>query len=341
MNQLYHRSFLRLMDFTVDEIEYLLNLSMLLKRHKINQTEVQKLHGKNIVLIFENNSTRTRCAFEVAAFDQGACVTCLTPDISQIGHKESIKDTARILGRLYHGIQYRGYKQDTVNTLAKYANVPVWNGLTEKFHPTQLLADLMTMQEQVPHKSLNKVKLAYVGDARNNIGNSLLEAAIIMGFDLRLVSPEEFWPSLELSLIYQNFKKNYKNNVKFTSNIKDGVKNVDFLYTDVWVSMGENEKVWKNRIELLSSYQVNKYMITQTNNPNVKFMHCLPALHNSETIIGKKIANKYNLRDGLEVTNEIFESEYSVVFDQAENRLHTIKALLMTTLIHNFNENML
>lgn len=335
MNRLYRRSFLRLMDFTKDEIKYLLYLSTSLKQQKFNQTEIKKLCGKNIVLIFENNSTRTRCAFEVAAFDQGACITCLTPDISQIGHKESIKDTAKVLGRLYHGIQYRGYKQDTVDILARYSNVPVWNGLTEKFHPTQLLADLMTMKEQVPYKSFYQMKLAYVGDARNNIGNSLLEAAIIMGFNLRLISPREFWPTEALSLIYQKFDKNCNKNIVLTEDIQDGVKDVDFVYTDVWVSMGENEKVWKNRIESLSPYQVNNMMINQTNNPNVKFLHCLPAFHNKDTTIGRKIANKYNLVNGLEVTNEIFESKYSVVFDQAENRLHTIKALMVATLLNN------
>lgn len=338
MNRLYQRSFLRLLDFTVDEIKYLLYLSSFLKRQKLNQTEIQRLRGKNIVLIFENSSTRTRCAFEVAAFDQGACVTCLTPDISQIGHKESIKDTAKVLGRLYHGIQYRGYNQCTVNILAEYSNVPVWNGLTEKFHPTQLLADLMTMQEQVPNKSFCQMKLAYVGDARNNIGNSLLEAATIMGFDLRLVSPKEFWPNKELSLICRKFDKIYNSNIKFTEDIKNGVKDVDFLYTDVWVSMGENEKVWTNRIELLSPYQVNQSMLDQTNNSSVKFLHCLPSLHNNETTIGKKIANKHHLVNGLEVTNEVFESKHSVVFDQAENRLHTIKALIMATLLNDIDE---
>lgn len=335
MNRLYQRSFLRLMDFNIDEIEYLLNLASTLKYQKFNHIETQKLQGKNIVLIFENSSTRTRCAFEVAAFDQGARVTCLTPDISQIGHKESIKDTAKILGRMYHGIQYRGYNQETVSTLAQYSNVPVWNGLTKKFHPTQLLADLMTMKEHVPHKSFNQMKLAYVGDAKNNIGNSLLEAATIMGFDLRLISPKEFWPTQEYLSIRQKFIQYNHNNIIFTEKISDGIKDVDFLYTDVWVSMGENEKVWTHRIDLLSPYQVNQNMIIQTNNPNVKFLHCLPALHNNETTIGKKISNKYNLMNGLEVTNEIFESKHSVVFDQAENRLHTIKALIIATLISN------
>lgn len=335
MHRLYQRSLLRLIDLNMEEIAYLLNLASDLKHQKTHHMETQKLNGKNIVLIFEHHSTRTRCAFEVAAFDQGAHITCLTPDISQIGHKESIKDTAKILGRMYHGIQYRGYNQETVATLAQYANVPVWNGLTKKFHPTQLLADLMTMKEQVPYKSLCQMKLAYVGDANNNIGNSLLEAAAITGFDLRLVSPKEFWPTQELVAIRKKTTNQNNKNIIFTENILDGVKDVDFLYTDVWVSMGENEKVWTHRITQLSPYQINQDMINQTNNPNVKFLHCLPALHNIETTIGKKIANKYNLFNGLEVTNEIFESKHSVVFDQAENRLHTIKALMLATLIHN------
>lgn len=339
MNQLYQRSFLRLMNFNVDEIKYLLNLSNYLKQQKTNQTEIPKLIGKNIVLIFENNSTRTRCAFEVAAFDQGAQVTCLTPNISQIGYKESIKDTAKILGRMYHGIQYRGYSQDTVDTFAQYSNIPVWNGLTKKFHPTQLLADLMTMKEQVPYKSFYQMKLAYVGDAQNNIGNSLLEAAAIMGFDLRLISPKEFWPTQELFEICQKKAQNKNKHITLTENIIDGVKDVDFLYTDVWVSMGEHEKIWAHRISLLSPYQVNQNMINHTGNPNVKFMHCLPALHNTETIIGKKIANQYNLINGLEVTNSVFESKHSIVFDQAENRLHTIKALMIATLLPETLDN--
>ncbi|URJ26157.1 ornithine carbamoyltransferase [Blochmannia endosymbiont of Camponotus modoc] len=342
MNQLYKRSFLRLIDFTINEINYLLQLSSYLKYKKNTHTEIKKLNGKNIVLIFENHSTRTRCAFEVAAFDQGACVTCLTPNISQIGHKESIKDTAKILGRMYHGIQYRGYSQDTVTTFAQYSGVPVWNGLTVKFHPTQLLADLMTMKEQLPHKMFHQMKLAYIGDAKNNISNSLLEAAAIMGFDLRLVSPKIFWPAQELFLNCQNIAQNNNGNITLTEDIPTGIKDVDFLYTDVWVSMGENEKVWKERISLLSPYQVNHRMIQNTNNPNVKFLHCLPALHNNETTIGKKIARQYNLKNGIEVTNDIFESPYSVVFDQAENRLHTVKALILATLLPpdsaNFNQ---
>ncbi|URJ32737.1 ornithine carbamoyltransferase [Candidatus Blochmannia vicinus] len=333
MNQLYQRSFLRLINFTENEVKFLLQLSSHLKHQKNTQTEIQKLNRKNIVLIFENHSTRTRCAFEVAAFDQGARVTCLTPNISQIGHKESIKDTAKILGRMYHGILYRGYSQDIVTMLAQYSGVPVWNGLTMKFHPTQLLADLMTMQEQLPHKTFRQMTLAYVGDAKNNIGNSLLEAAAIMGFNLRLVSPKIFWPTQELFQNCQDLAQRNNGNITLTEDISNGVKDVDFLYTDVWVSMGENEKMWENRISLLSPYQVNHRMIQNTNNPNIKFLHCLPALHDTETTVGKKIAKKYNLNNGIEVTNDIFESSYSIVFDQAENRLHAVKALILATLL--------
>lgn len=338
MNQLYQRSFLQLMDFTVEEIKYILRLSNHVKHQKNTHSEIQKLHKKNIVLIFENNSTRTRCAFEVAAFDQGASITCLTPNISQIGYKESIKDTAKILGRMYHGIQYRGYHQNVIEILAKYSGIPVWNGLTAKFHPTQILADLMTMQEQSPNKKFYQMKLAYVGDIKNNIGNSLLEAAAIMGFDLRLIAPTTFWPKKELFEKYQKLAQNNYGNIILTENISYGVKDIDFLYTDVWVSMGENEKIWEQRISLLFPYQVNNTMIQKTNNPNVKFLHCLPSLHNNDTIIGKKISNKYNLHNGLEVTNDIFESTHSIVFDQAENRLHTIKALMIATLLSDLND---
>lgn len=339
MNKLYQRSFLRLMDFTTDEIKHLLHLSNHLKHQKKTQSEIQKLHKKNIVLIFENTSTRTRCAFEVAAFDQGACVTCLTPNISQIGYKESIKDTAKTLGRMYHGIQYRGYHQEIVEIFSKHSGIPVWNGLTAKFHPTQILADLMTMQEHIPNKNFSQMKLAYVGDTKNNIGNSLLEAAARMGFDLRLIAPKIFWPTQKLFTNCQQLAQRNCGNITLTENISHGVHNVDFLYTDVWVSMGENEKIWEQRISLLFPYQVNDHMIQKTNNPNVKFLHCLPSLHNNETIIGKKISTKYNLSNGLEVTNNVFESKHSIVFDQAENRLHTAKALMMTTLLINLEED--
>ncbi|AKC59629.1 ornithine carbamoyltransferase [Blochmannia endosymbiont of Polyrhachis (Hedomyrma) turneri] len=333
MNTLYQRSFLRLMDFTLDEIHSLLELAYKLKKNKHEKKETPQLIGKNIVLIFENNSTRTRCCFEVAAFDQGARTTCLHPNISQMGHKESIKDTAKILGRLYDGIQYRGYSQNIIQTFAQYSNIPVWNGLTAKFHPTQLLADLMTIQEQLAHKPFNQITLAYVGDTRNNIGNSLLEASAVIGMNLRLISPRIFWPKKNFFSQCQQLAKNKNADIILTENINEGVKNVDFLYTDVWVSMGEHEKIWEERITLLKKYQVNISMIEQTNNKNVKFLHCLPALHDEKTIIGKKIAKKYNLENGIEVTNEIFESDYSVVFEQAENRLHTIKSVMLATLL--------
>ncbi|URJ25124.1 ornithine carbamoyltransferase [Candidatus Blochmannia ocreatus (nom. nud.)] len=333
MNPIYQRSFLRLIDFNAEEIKYLLKLASTLKHQKNTHTETQKLNKKNLVLIFENQSTRTRCAFEVAAFDQGARITCLTPNISQMGHKESIKDTARILGRMYHGIQYRGYHQNIVSILSKYSGIPVWNGLTAQFHPTQLLADLLTMQEHAPNKTFNQMILAYVGDTKNNISCSLLEAAAIMGFNLRLIAPKAFWPTQELFNKCKKLALKNNGNIILTEDINDGVKNVDFLYTDVWVSMGENEKGWEKSIDLLAPYQVNFNMLQNTNNPNIKFLHCLPALHDQETTIGKKIAKKYNLYNGLEVTNDVFESTHSIVFDQAENRLHTIKALMIATLI--------
>ncbi|QOI10814.1 ornithine carbamoyltransferase [Blochmannia endosymbiont of Colobopsis nipponica] len=335
MNNLYQRSFTRLMDCSSDEINQLITLAFNLKRQRQIKQEIQHLVNKNIVLIFENNSTRTRCSFEVAAFDQGAHTTCLTPSISQIGHKESIKDTAKILGRIYDGIQYRGYNQNTVKTFAQNAGIPVWNGLTAEFHPTQLLADLMTMQEQWPNKTFNQMKLAYVGDARNNMGNSLLEAAALTGIDLRLVAPNICWPIQNLFNTCKEMAISNQGNITLTEDIEKGVKDVDFLYTDVWVSMGENEKVWQKRISLLRDYQVNRSMIYQTGNPNVKFLHCLPAFHDDQTIVGKKIAQQFHLTDGLEVTNDIFESSYSIVFDQAENRLHTVKALMVATLSPN------
>ncbi|AKC60216.1 ornithine carbamoyltransferase [Blochmannia endosymbiont of Camponotus (Colobopsis) obliquus] len=337
MNCLYQKSFIRLMDYSFDEINQLITLAFNLKKQKYKKQETQYLINKNIVLIFENNSTRTRCAFEVAAFDQGAHVTCLNPSISQIGHKESIKDTAKILGRMYDGIQYRGYNQKIVKTFAQNAGVPVWNGLTAEFHPTQLLADLMTMREQQPNKNFNQMKLAYLGDARNNIGNSLLEAAALTGIDLRLVAPNAYWPVQNLFNICKKMAKINNGNITLTEDISIGVKDVDFLYTDVWVSMGENEKVWEKRISLLRKYQINRSMLYQTGNPNVKFLHCLPAFHDDQTTIGKKIAQQFNLIDGLEVTNDIFESSHSVVFDQAENRLHTVKALIVATLIPDLN----
>lgn len=332
MNPFYKRHFLKLSDFTPAEIHALLALAASLKQAKQCGTENRHLQGKNIALIFEKDSTRTRCSFEVAAFDQGAQVTYLGPSGSQIGHKESMKDTARVLGRMYDGIQYRGYGQSLVETLAEYAGVPVWNGLTDEFHPTQLLADLLTVQEHLPDTPLSAVKFAYIGDARNNMGNTLLEAAALVGMDLRLVAPKACWPQQELVAQCQQLAQQTGGKIILTEDIAEGVQDADFLYTDVWVSMGEPKAVWQERIALLKPYQVNMAMLQQTGNPNVKFLHCLPAFHDDQTTLGKQMAEQYGLHGGMEVTDEVFESAHSVVFDQAENRLHTIKAVMVATL---------
>ncbi|EPO1785303.1 ornithine carbamoyltransferase [Cronobacter turicensis] len=332
MSALYQKSFLKLLDFTPAQIRILLELSAKLKKDKKNGVEVQKLIGKNIALIFEKDSTRTRCSFEVAAYDQGARVTYLGPSGSQIGHKESIKDTARVLGRMYDGIQYRGFGQEIVETLAQFAGVPVWNGLTDEFHPTQLLADLLTMQEHLPGKAFNEMTLVYAGDARNNMGNSMLEAAALMGLDLRLVAPESCWPAAKLVTECQALAKETGGRITLTEDIAAGVKGADFIYTDVWVSMGEAKEKWAERIALLRPYQVNSQMLAQTGNPNVKFLHCLPAFHDDQTTLGKQMAQEYGLKGGMEVTDEVFESSHSIVFDQAENRMHTIKAVMVATL---------
>ncbi|ELY5815698.1 ornithine carbamoyltransferase [Cronobacter turicensis] len=332
MSALYQKSFLKLLDFTPAQIRMLLELSAKLKNDKKNGVEVQKLIGKNIALIFEKDSTRTRCSFEVAAYDQGARVTYLGPSGSQIGHKESIKDTARVLGRMYDGIQYRGFGQEIVETLAQFAGVPVWNGLTDEFHPTQLLADLLTMQEHLPGKAFNEMTLVYAGDARNNMGNSMLEAAALMGLDLRLVAPESCWPAAKLVTECQALAKETGGRITLTEDIAAGVKGADFIYTDVWVSMGEAKEKWAERIALLRPYQVNSQMLAQTGNPNVKFLHCLPAFHDDQTTLGKQMAQEYGLKGGMEVTDEVFESAHSIVFDQAENRMHTIKAVMVATL---------
>lgn len=333
MINLYKRNLLRLMDLNFIEINYILNLSSKLKYDKFIGKEIPYLNKKNIVLIFEKESTRTRCSFEVAAYDQGANVTYLDQIQSQIGYKESIKDTARILGQLYNGIQYRGYKQKTVEILAKYADVPVWNGLSDEFHPTQILSDLLTIREQLPNKQFNKIKLVYIGDARNNICNSLLEASALLGINLFLISPKHYWPDKIFFSDCLNLSKQKGGTIVITENISSGIKNADFIYTDIWVSMGENKKIWEERILLLKKYQVNMNILNQANNPDIKFLHCLPALHDESTIIGKKISKKYGLYDGIEVTNEVFNSKYSIVFLQAENRLHTIKAILVSTLL--------
>ncbi|WP_193015702.1 ornithine carbamoyltransferase [Proteus sp. FME41] len=334
MNPFYQKSFLRLLDFSPAEIQQLLTLSAQLKKAKKSGQETQYLAGKNIALIFEKDSTRTRCAFEVAAFDQGARVTYLGGG-SQIGHKESIKDTARVLGRMYDGIQYRGYGQKTVDALAQYSGVPVWNGLTNEFHPTQLLADLLTITEHQT-KPLSETVFAYLGDARNNMGNSMLEAAALTGIDLRLVAPKACWPDAKLVAQCQDIANKKGGKITLTENVAEGVKNTDFLYTDVWVSMGEPKEVWKERIALLKPYQVNMDVVKLTENPDVKFLHCLPAFHDEETTMGKTLAEEFNLYGGFEVTDEVFESKHSIVFDEAENRLHTIKAVMVATLANPF-----
>lgn len=328
---LRNRNFLKLLDFTPKEIQFLLDLSKELKAAKYAGTEQKKLVGKNIALIFEKASTRTRCAFEVAAFDQGAQVSYIGPSGSQIGHKESMKDTARVLGRMYDGVEYRGFGQEIVEELGAHAGVPVWNGLTDEFHPTQILADFLTMLEHGKGKQLHQIKFAYLGDARNNMGNSLMVGAAKMGMDIRLVAPKAFWPEQSLVDECQTIAQSTGASITLTEDVKAGVADCDFLYTDVWVSMGESAEAWEERIALMKPYQVNMAMIEATGNKNVKFMHCLPAFHDDQTTIGKEIADKYGL-NGLEVTNDVFESEYSIVFDEAENRMHTIKAVMVATL---------
>ncbi len=327
---LRNRSFLKLLDFTPKEIDFLLDLSFDLKAAKYGGYEQQRLKGKNIALIFEKTSTRTRCAFEVAAKDQGAHVTYLGPTGSQIGQKESMKDTARVLGRMYDGIEYRGYAQSIVEELAQYAGVPVWNGLTTEFHPTQILADFMTMIEHFSGP-LNEVSFCYLGDARNNMGNSLMVGASKMGMDFRVAAPKSLFPTEDLVKICREIGSKTGGRITLTEDVSEAVKGCDFLYTDVWVSMGEPDSVWDERINLLRPYQVNSKVMELTGNPGVKFMHCLPAYHNRETAVGEKIYQKFGM-NGVEVTEDVFESEHSIVFDEAENRLHTIKAVMVATL---------
>ena len=327
---LRNRSFLKLLDFSPKEIQYLLDLARDLKRAKYTGTEQPRLKGKNIALIFEKTSTRTRCSCEVAAYDQGAHVTYLGPSGSQIGIKESMKDTARVLGRMFDGIEYRGFAQKTVEELAQYSGVPVWNGLTNEFHPTQILADFLTMSEHVD-KPLNQVSYAYLGDARFNMGNSLMVGGCKMGMDVRIVAPKSLWPDSELVETCRKIAAETGATLTLTDDVDAGVKGCDFLYTDIWVSMGEPDEVWKERINLLMPYQVNAKMMERTGNPKCKFMHCLPSYHNLETKAGRDVYQKFGL-DGIEVTEEVFESENSIVFDEAENRMHTIKAVMVATL---------
>lgn len=330
MINLKNRHFLKLLDYTREEIDYLLNLASALKQDKKAGKEKQQLEGKNIALIFEKTSTRTRCAFEVACFDQGAQVTYLGPSGSQIGHKESMKDTARVLGKMYDGIEYRGFGQSIVEELAQYAGVPVWNGLTDEFHPTQILADFLTMQEYLD-KPLSEMKFCYLGDARNNMGNSLMVGAAKMGIDFRAAAPKKCQPDEILVKQCLDIAKLSGAKIELTEDVATAVKNADFLYTDVWVSMGEPESVWEERINLLKPYQVNSKVVSMTQNPDVKFLHCLPAFHNRKTKVGEEIYAKFGI-DGIEVTEDVFESSASIVFDEAENRVHTIKAVMVATL---------
>lgn len=327
---LRNRHFLKLLDFTPEEIKFLLKLAADLKAAKYGGYEQPRLQGKNIALIFEKTSTRTRCAFEVAAYDQGAHVTYLGPEGSQIGHKESIKDTARVLGRMYDAIEYRGFSQAIVEELARYAGVPVYNGLTDEFHPTQVLADIMTMIEH-SDKPLDQIAYCYLGDARNNMGNSLMVGGCKLGMNVRLCAPRQLWPKEELVQTCREIAQETGARLILTESVDEGVRGVDFLYTDVWVSMGEPEAVWAERIQLLKPYQVNMDVIRKTGNPKVRFLHCLPSFHNRETKIGEQIYQKFGL-EAMEVTDDVFESEHSIVWDQAENRMHTIKAVLVATL---------
>jgi len=324
-------NFLKLLDFSKNELRYLLDLSKKLKSDKYSGIEEQKLVGKNIALIFEKASTRTRCAFEVAAYDQGANTTYLGPSGSQIGYKESMKDTARVLSGMYDGIEYRGFGQNIVEELAKYSKVPVWNGLTNEYHPTQILADLLTMEE-FSSKPIEEISFCYLGDARYNMGNSLLVGGSIMGMDVRICAPKGFQPDEKLVAKCNEISKESGAKITITNDVAKGVAGVDFLYTDVWVSMGEPEQAWTDRIELMKPFQINSKVIELTGNNEVKFMHCLPAFHNRETIMGENVFQKHGM-DGLEVTEEVFESKHSIVFEEAENRMHTIKAVMVATLV--------
>jgi len=327
---LRNRNFVKLLDFTPAEIKFLLKLSADLKAAKYGGYEQQRLKGKNIALIFEKSSTRTRTSFEVGSYDQGANVTYLGPGGSHIGHKETMKDTARVLGRTFDGIEYRGFAQETVETLAEFAGVPVWNGLTDMFHPTQILADVLTMTEH-SYKDLPEIAYTFMGDARNNMGNSLMVGGCKLGMDVRLCGPKHNWPEESLVAQCREIASETGARLTITDDVSEGVKDADYLYTDVWVSMGEPDSVWEERIKDLKPYQVNSEAMELSGNPDVKFLHCLPAFHNIDTEVGMEMKEKFGL-EGLEVTEEVFESPASIVFDEAENRMHTIKAIMVATL---------
>jgi ornithine carbamoyltransferase len=326
------RDLLSLVHPSARDLHYLLDLARDLKRAKYAGVEQQRLRGKNIALIFEKTSTRTRCAFEVAAYDEGAHVTYIDPTSSQIGHKESMKDTARVLGRMYDAIEYRGSSQKNVETLAEYAGVPVFNGLTDEFHPTQMLADVLTMSEH-SDKPLHQISYAFVGDGRNNVANSLLLVGAKLGMDVRIGAPRELWPTEEHVALCRGFAAESGARITVTDDPLEAVRGVDFVHTDVWVSMGEPVETWGERIDLLLPFQVNLELMAATGNPRVRFMHCLPAFHNSETKVGAEVAEAYGvLKNGIEVTEDVFESPANIAFEQAENRMHTIKALLVAAL---------
>ncbi|CAL4042915.1 Ornithine carbamoyltransferase subunit I [Buchnera aphidicola (Phyllaphis fagi)] len=327
MNSLYKKNFLKMSDFNKTEIYEIINLSDFLKKKNRMKQELQYLKKKKIALIFEKQSTRTRCAFEVAIFDQGGYSSYIESKNIHLGYKESISDTAKVLERMYDGIQYRGHDHKNIKILSQNINIPVWNGLTEKYHPTQLLADLLTIQEYSPNKLINNIILAYVGDASNNIANTMLETAHIMGFELRLVAPKKYWPNKKLLNKYQS-----NNKIICTESIQEGVKQVDFIYTDVWMSMGESSTILHDKILSLKNYQINNKMLKLTQNNNVQVLHCLPALHDNTTKVGKKISQLYNFNDGIEITNEVFQKYQNIIFQQAENRLHTIKSMMIKTL---------
>jgi ornithine carbamoyltransferase len=328
---LRHRDFLKVMDFTQTELQFLLDLSRDLKRAKYDGTEVPRMKGKNFALIFEKSSTRTRCAFEVGAFDQGAHVTYLDPTGSQLGHKESIKDTAAVLAGFHDGIEYRGSAQQNVEDLAEHSNVPVWNGLTNEWHPTQMLADFLTMSEHSRGRPIQEIAYCYMGDARSNMGNSYLVMGAIMGADVRICGPKELWPSKDVQKIAAERAERSGARITLTDDPEKALPGADFVMTDVWVSMGEPAEVWNQRIELLKPYQVNKAALAKTGKPATKFMHCLPAYHDTNTKVGKDIAEKTGMDSGLEVTDEVFSSDANIAFQEAENRLHTIKAIMVAT----------
>jgi ornithine carbamoyltransferase len=324
------RHFIKLADFSPEEITYLLDLAAELKEAKKDGREEQKLQGKNIALIFEKDSTRTRCAFEVAAYDQGAHVTFLGPSGSHMGHKETVKDTARVLGRMYDAIEYRGFGTAVAEELAEHAGVPIYNGLTDEWHPTQMLADFLTFREHID-KPLSEVTFCYLGDARFNMADSYLVAGAKLGMDVRIAAPKSLWPNEEITELARSVASETGATITITDDVAEAVKGADVLLTDVWVSMGEKDEVWAERIELLKPYQINAETMRLSGNPDVKFMHCLPAFHNTDTQVGKEIFEKFGM-DSLEVTEEVFESPASLVFDEAENRLHTIKAVMVATL---------